>query len=303
MRVLVIGGGISDERDVSLRSAKSIFDAIPLTHEKYMYDWDGSSDWLSQNAENYDVALPILHGVGGEDGQIQAILENVGLAYLGSGIEVSKACMDKQKTQTLLADNGILVPKQEVVTKELYINSELSKTMHVLKPIDGGSSLDTFICRDGLLSEPEQIKVFQSHKEMILEEFIEGEEVTVPVLDGYDLPLIHIIPPEGKFFDYENKYNGATQEICNPDTIDQAIQVQARDLAKKVHTAMNCRHFSRVDIIIDKQNRLYVLEINTIPGLTDQSLFPKSAQYIGLSMPELVEHFITLASQSNVNQI
>ena len=295
MRVLVIGGGISDEREISLRSSKAVFNAISDKHEKEFYDWNGSDDWIVNNAQKFDVALPILHGEGGEDGQIQAVLEKSNLKYLGANVEVSKLCMDKVKTQKKLAKNGILVPKQAVVNYQSYKNHNISNSAHVIKPINGGSSLDTFLLRDGRLGDNQAKELFDKYKELIIEDLIEGEEVTVPVLDGYDLPMIHIVPPEGVFFDYENKYNGATQEICNPDTIDQRVQNEVIELAKKCHQAVDCRHLSRIDFILSENGEIYVLEINTIPGLTDQSLFPKAAAHVGMSMQELVGYFIELA--------
>ena len=298
MRVLVIGGGISDEREVSLRSSKAVFDAINADlHQKEFYDWDGSEDWLAENAQRFDVAMPILHGIGGEDGQIQAILEKYNLKYVGSGVQASKLCMDKISTQKLLAENGVRVPAQAVVNHDEYLNHELSGGPHVLKPILGGSSLDTYLQRDDKLSDEQSSVVFTKYGKMILEELIEGDEVTVPVLDGYDLPLIAIIPPEGAFFDYENKYNGASQEIPAPDFIDASIQGAARSLSRKCHDIAGCRHLSRVDMILAENGEMYVLEINTMPGMTSQSLFPLAAKKAGLTWEQFVEYLIQLAKK------
>lgn len=296
MRVLVIGGGISDERAISLRSAKSVFDAIQDLHQKEFYDWDGSEDWLLGNARNYDVALPILHGVGGEDGRIQEILEKAGLSYLGSNLATSKICIDKEKTQQLLAEKGIVVPKQAVVALQDYAVHPLAQGPHVLKPKLGGSSIDTYVLKSGLLEPAKQEEVFSKHKTMILEECIIGPEMTVPVLEGYDLPAIEIIPGN-EFFDFETKYDGSSKEICNSDNIPQEVQKHVREVARQAHEVVGCRHLSRVDIMLDSENKPYVIEINTMPGLTDQSLFPKAAAYIGLPMAELVEHFINLVAE------
>jgi len=300
MKVLVIGGGISDEREISLRSSNSVFAAVSENHEKHFYDWDGHVDWLVNNGREFDVALPILHGVGGEDGQIQSILEKAGLPYLGSGVASSQICIDKEKTQSTLAAHGIDVPKQAVVEKNEYASHPIAKSAHVLKPVSGGSSIDTFVLKDGLLDNAKQDEVFSKHHKLILEECIIGPELTVPVLDGYDLPAIEIIPGND-FFDYETKYDGSSQEICNPDNISQEVQRHAREVARACHEALGCRHLSRVDIMLGQNNKPYVIEINTMPGLTDQSLFPKAAAYAGLSMTDLVEHFIQLAASSTVS--
>lgn len=294
MKILVIGGGISDEREVSLRSAQSVFDAIGAQHQKILYDWKGEEK-LNLKGQAFDVALPILHGPGGEDGHIQRILENTGMRYLGSDVASSKVCIDKVQTQRTLSQHGVLVPIQALANAQIYNAHALAQKPHVLKPIEGGSSLDTFVCLDGPIDMVKQAEVFAKYPEMIIEQYIAGTEFTVPVLDGYDLPVIKIVPPDG-FFDYENKYSGATQEICEPDDIDASTQQEARRLSKQCHDILKCRHLSRVDIILDAQGAMYVLEVNTMPGLTDQSLFPKAAAHVGLTMPELVEYFVTLAS-------
>lgn len=297
MNILVIGGGISDERDASLRSAQSVYDAISTNHQKKLYDWNGEESWLIDNAHIYDVALPILHGDGGEDGQIQRLLESVKLTYLGSGIAASELCIDKQKTQTLLGARGIVIPDQAVVSLDSYMTHPLTKKAHVLKPITGGSSIDTLVVKDGQLDSKSTRVVFSKHPRMILEECIVGPEITVPVLDGYELPVIEIIPGN-EFFDFETKYDGSSQETCSPDSIDSLVQKKVRDIALACHRLLGCRHLSRVDIMLDKNNNPYVIEVNTMPGLTDQSLFPKAAAYVGLPMPDLVEYFIQLASKS-----
>lgn len=131
----------------------------------------------------------------------------------------------------------------------------------------------------------------------MLEELIEGTEITVPVLDGQALPVIEIVPPQDEEFDYENKYNGRTQELCPPQNVSRELQNQAQRLAEKVFKIMGARHLARVDMMMDKSGRIYVLEINTMPGMTDSSLFPKSAAAAGYSMPDLVSKFIDLVKR------
>lgn len=299
MKVLVIGGGISDERDVSLRSAKAIFEAIGSNHQKTFYDWDGSSDWLDENLSQHDVVLPILHGEGGEDGQIQSILEKNNVPFLGSDSHSSKICMDKDSTQKMLKSNNILVPEYKAMSWHEYIESDIAQTPHVVKPVDGGSSFHTYInvlARDPRLAQIE--KSFEHCKKMMVEEFIAGVEVTVPVLDGKELPLIEIVPPEGEFFDYNNKYNGRTKEICPSVNVSDTTQQQAKEIAQKCHKVLGCRHLSRVDMIINNRGRIYTLEVNTMPGMTSQSLFPKSAQVSGMSMSGFVDYLIQQVSNT-----
>jgi D-alanine--D-alanine ligase len=165
----------------------------------------------------------------------------------------------------------------------------------VLKVVSGGSSIGTLIVEDpGKISPDKVSDIFKLDSQAVVEELIVGQEITIPVLDKTALPVIEIIPPENEEFDYQNKYNGRSQEICPPNNVPEGLQKKAQLLAEKVHQTMGARHLSRVDIMIDKSANMFVLEINTIPGLTDQSLYPKSAAVAGLTMPQLVTKFAKL---------
>lgn len=298
MNVLVLLGGISDEREVSLRSGNAVIEALKNKgHNVEQYDPADGNGGLAKFIGKVDVVMPILHGHGGEDGTIQAELERLEFKYLGADSRVSKLCFDKNEFKNMLNTLSILTPRGEVVDKESYISSELKQSSYVLKPIDGGSTIDTFIIRKSDV-EKIDLEVFNRHPKMLLEELIEGSEITVPVLGSQALPVIEIIPPEGKEFDYENKYNGATQELCPPVNVSLENQATAQNLAVQIHKAAEVRHLSRTDIIIDKRNNHYVLELNTIPGLTNQSLFPKSAGVAGLNMEQLVEELLRITLSS-----
>lgn len=146
MRLLVIGGGTSRERDISLLSSKAVYEALKQTSHQVSYlDWTGDKQQVIEACEGIDVVVPILHGIGGEDGQIQAILEGIGVEYVGTDSKASKVCMDKQSAKKVLADAGILVPEGQVVDYDSYLQSELAGQPHVVKPIDEGSSFDTHI--------------------------------------------------------------------------------------------------------------------------------------------------------------
>lgn len=298
MKVLVIGGGISPERKISLLSAQAVYDAAKVGgHEAVLYDWDGTTEWLAQNIASFDVALPILHGKGGEDGHIQKLLEQFSTPFVGTSSAASEICIDKQKTQAILAKAGVLVPSGEVVSYSRYLSHPLYAGPHVVKPFTGGSSIDTFIY-DEAPSEvsPEVVEAFGRYGTMLLEGFIAGVEITVPILDGYDLPIIEIVPPAHGFFDYKNKYNGKTKELCPPESITAEQQKQAKSLGRKVHDILHCRDLSRIDIIVSK-GKLYTLEANTMPGMTAHSLFPLAASRVGLDMTTLVNVFIKLAGE------
>jgi len=297
MKIVVIGGGISPEREVSLKSSRAVFEAaMKAGYDADYYDWQGETAWFEGKSSLYDLAIPILHGVGGEDGQIQQLLENANLPFVGTDSKVSAICMDKELTRYVLSENDILTPQGQVVSQKEYEKSSFVARPHVLKPALGGSSIDTFILKDSpFLADSSQLTIaFERNSKMLVEEYICGVEITVPVLEGYTLPIIEIVPPKGKVFDYENKYNGSTEEFCPPQNVSEDDQKVSQELGLKVHTLLGARHFSRVDMIIS-QNGIYVLELNTIPGMTNQSLFPKAAEAAGLSMISLVDHLIKLA--------
>jgi D-alanine--D-alanine ligase len=297
MKILVLGGGNSPERAVSLRSAKAVAKAAAKAGFE-VSEADPALGLTTLDSLTDAVVFPILHGQGGEDGELQAELEKRNLPFLGSGSESSANCFDKWKTRESITRLGIPMPKAERVSKETYAGQALSEQSHVLKVNRGGSSIGTLIIRQPGKVHDEQInKLFELDDVAVIEELIIGTEITVPVLDKTALPVIEIQPPQGLEFDYDNKYNGATAEICPPESISKQVQEEARRLAESVHQIMECRHLSRVDIMIDKSENLYVLEINTIPGLTDQSLYPRSAAVAGYDMPNLVREFAELVKR------
>ena len=240
--------------------------------------------------------MPILHGKNGEDGVLQAELEKRDLAYLGSDSQVSAACFDKWQTLERLRGEGVNVPEGVRVNKNNYKDQPLAQKPHALKIIHGGSSIGTIIVRDSKKVDQKQIdELFELENDAVLGELVEGIEVTVPILDQVALPPIEVRPPEGGEFDYENKYNGASAELCPPPSLDEEQIKNAQRLAEQIHKIMKCRHLSRVDTIMRPDGSFTALEINTMPGLTDQSLYPKAAAVSGIPMPELVKRFINMA--------
>lgn len=243
-----------------------------------------------------DVIFPVLHGVGGEDGQIQARLEKLGLAYVGSDSKSSRLCMNKADYRAKMVAAGYLMAEGAALTYEEYVASVLSKTPHVIKPIDGGSSIDTIIVRDVADRDDKHIAdVYSAHERMLVEELIVGTEVTVGVLGENALPIIEIIPPQDGEFDYDNKYNGKTQELIPALHVSEPDQKAVQKLAEEIHFAAGCRDFSRTDFIITDDGRYYLLETNTIPGMTSQSLYPKMGAAIGLDMSALCDKLVGFA--------
>ena len=298
MKILVLGGGDSPEREVSLRSAKAVADASRSagfeTLEVDPKDGLGILDNLDDT-----IVFPILHGKNGEDGELQAELEKRQLPYLGSGSEAMKKTFDKWATLQHLVSNGVQTAKGALVNEETYSTNPLSEQPHVLKANHGGSSIGTIIVREKNKANLDKAKkeVFSYDSQAVLEELIVGIEVTVPVLDKAALPALEVKPPEGGEFDYENKYNGQSQELCPPPSLTDEQHQNSKTIAEKVHQIMGCRHLSRVDMMMKPDGSFVVLEINPIPGLTDQSLYPKSAKVAGMDMPALVAKFAELVKR------
>lgn len=294
MKINVVCGGTSDERDVSLRSGNAVAEALRQKgHAVEILDTSDSDARIVR----CDVVFPVLHGVGGEDGQFQARLEKTGVPFVGSGSEASRLCMDKSLYRQAAQAAGFLMAEGRVVDEEGYTNDPLAKQPHVLKPIDGGSSIDTLIVRDPRSIDRQLVRdMYSRHRTMLLEQLITGTEVTVGVLADNALPVIEIIPPSDEEFDYKNKYNGKTQELCPPEHVTEALQEAAQALTLRVHTALGCRDLSRTDFIIEQDsNELYLLETNTIPGMTGQSLYPKMAAAAGMDFESLCDQLAEMA--------
>jgi D-alanine-D-alanine ligase len=293
-KIHVVCGGDSDERAVSLRSGTAVAAAL-VTAGYNVTTLDLSKAGLNE-ITSCDVVFPVLHGTGGEDGTLQAQLENVGSKYIGSGPEASRLCYDKWEYRRAVTIAGLPTADGTLVRADNYRQHPLTSVPYVLKCQTGGSSIDTFIVRDPTQAPHDKIlETFTRHPTMLLERLIVGTELTVAVLGDKALPVIEIIPPASGEFDYENKYNGATRELVPPENVSEASQSRARALALQAHLLTKCRDFSRTDIMLDADGNPFLLETNTIPGMTDQSLFPKAAQAAGIEMPALCAQLVEMA--------
>lgn len=297
--VTVLSGGASDEREVSLRSGTSIMKA--LQSAGYETSWvdpvDLGEEALIQQLSRADVVFPVLHGIGGEDGTIQSIMELHDITYIGTDAKASVVCFDKWSYKKALQSLIVRTPAGELVNAESFESSAYTEVPYVLKPTDGGSSVDTFVVRDPASADKEAIDLaFKKHDRMLIEELISGTEITVGVLGTAALPPVEIVPPENGEFDYENKYNGQTTEYCPARSVAPEVLQQAMELAEKIHIALGLRDMSRTDMIIRREDdRIFVLETNTIPGMTDQSLLPKEAAAAGYSMEAFVRSLVEAA--------
>lgn len=301
MKILVLLGGESPEREISIKSGESVCHALKAAgHSVVTVDPILSFDVLDEYVGKVDMVFPVLHGRNGEDGTVQKELEKRSLSYLGADSESSNIAFNKILTHKNLEKHAIKMPRYEKVSLHDVGSSQLFQKAYVLKPFDGGSSLDTLIVREVSEVSIENTKELLSKYEyMLIEELIEGLEITVAILGNDSLPVIAILPPEGEEFDFNNKYNNKSKEICPVpvDMLRSSVQTEAQKIALEVHKILNIRDLSRIDFIVTEDNQIYLLEVNTIPGLRPESLYPKAAAASGLNMTSLVDRFIELVKE------
>jgi D-alanine-D-alanine ligase len=319
IKVAVLTGGKSSERKVSLITGKNVIKNLdPAKYEVWPIKITKENKWIRQNKEmdskealeGINVVFNALHGEYGEDGTIQGILEFLEVPYTGSRILASALGMDKVKSRSLFRLHGLLTPPNAILSKETWTKKpeiiqdiiEKTKLPAVVKPTCLGSSLGVSIVKEKENFNEAFERAYKKADEILLEDYIHGREMTCGILEYFKgekvfaLPVTEIIPPDGHFFDYEVKYNGQTKEIT-PAEIESELAKKIQGIAKQAHQILGCRHYSRVDMIINKKG-IYVLEVNTLPGLTKESLFPKAAKIAGLEFPQLLDHLIGLALNS-----
>jgi len=310
LRVVVLTGGTSAEREVCLMSGRKVLGA--LDGERYeavsvdLADITASGDvapLLSAfgPGRRPDVVFVALHGGAGENGTVQGMLELLGVPYTGSGVLASALALNKVVAKKFFEREGIPTPRWMAVREAERAGAagRIVSTLGlpcVVKPGQEGSSIGVTIVKEQGALEQALDLAFRYGSEALVEEYITGTEITGPVL-GNDapqvLPLIEIVP-KNEFYDYEAKYTpGATEEII-PARIPEAQAERARELTLATHQLMGCRGMSRVDMIV-APDEVYVLELQTIPGLTDTSLVPRAAEAAGISFPQLVDRLIELA--------
>jgi D-alanine-D-alanine ligase len=299
MKVAVLMGGTSAERDVSLSTGKQILGA--LDEAKYAVtplDTMDVSALLATLSENRpDVAVIALHGKGGEDGTLQGLLDLLGIRYTGSGVLASALAMDKAMSKRVLAGAGIRMPKDMTIKRGEKTQMGAMPFPVIVKPNAQGSTIGMTIVSQQSEMDAALATAFEYDDTVLVEQFITGTEITVPIL-GNDalevLPIVEIIP-SGGFYDYQAKYTaGATDEIV-PARISESIAAEARRIAKLCHQTLGCRGMSRTDMIVTPTGEIYTLEVNTIPGMTPTSLLPRSAEAALISFPQLLNKLIALA--------
>jgi D-alanine-D-alanine ligase len=309
MTIALLSGGVSSEREVSLNSGDQVYEA--LDKEKYnIIRYDPKTDLarLVGDADGIDAALIILHGPYGEDGTVQGLLELLDIPYQGSGVLGSSLAMNKLASKYLYEKADLPVPPYVALQKGDRLDPEAWQQKLgvpvVVKPNEAGSSVGMTIVKSMDAVEPAVEKAFSHDATVLIEGYVEGIELTAGVIGNKELlalPLIEIIPDdEHEFFDYEAKYTaGVTQEIC-PARIDAEMTQKAQTYAKVAHEALFCKGYSRTDMIL-KDREIYVLETNTIPGMTATSLLPQAAQTAGFSFSRLLDRLIELCIEEHKN--
>ena len=299
-KIAVLMGGTSAEREVSLNSGNAVLNALRVQgYDAHPVDPKEVSV-LELKQHGFDRAFNILHGRGGEDGIIQGALEQIGLPYTGCDVMTSALTMDKMRTKMLWKGFGLPIAEMEIVTKENVTELNPSKIVErlglplMVKPSREGSSvgLTKVNAVEELTAAVET--ALECDDTVLIEEWLSGVEMTVPMLDNQVLPAVQIIP-DGEFYDYHAKYiSDNTQYIC-PAPLSKAREEELHRLVKAAYDAVGCRGWSRIDVMTDSKGEFRLVEVNTTPGMTSHSLFPKSAATVGYTFEKLVEKILELS--------
>jgi D-alanine-D-alanine ligase len=299
LHVVVLMGGWSSERDVSLTSGKGVADALRKRGWSRVTELDMDRDVAVRLAElGPDVVFNALHGTPGEDGTVQGMMDLMGLRYTHSGLETSVIAIDKELTKMVLVPHGIRMPAGRIIESESVHREDPMARPYVLKPVNEGSSVGVaIVTADGNYGSPIGRDVpgpWQEFDRLLAEPFIKGRELTVAVLRDEALAVTELQPKAG-FYDYAAKYtDGLTVHIC-PAEIPDEIAKSMMDMAAKAHRLLGCKGASRSDFRWDDEQGeagIYLLEVNTQPGMTPLSLVPEQAKLRGISYDELVERLI-----------
>ncbi|HEX2963787.1 MAG TPA: D-alanine--D-alanine ligase [Ignavibacteriales bacterium] len=327
VKIALLLGGTSPEREVSKRSGKSIYKALKdsgynvkaidpayglnqpedpelLFEEKDFAEISNRNCITAINSpllDGVDLVFLALHGRWGEDGTIQSLLELRGVKYTGSGVLASSLAMDKSMTKIMFQHYGVMTPKWFVVTPgdydEAVAKDKVNKVLGypcVIKPNEGGSTIGLTICNNENEIDAAVKLALKYSESAVVEEFIPGREVTVTVLEKMALPVLEI-KPKHDLYDYECKYTHGMTEYIVPAQLPEEVAGSLQEQAIMAFKAVGCKSYSRFDFRLTEDNRMYCLEVNTLPGMTDTSLVPKMAKAMGMSFNELLERIIKLS--------
>ncbi len=314
-KIAILRGGPSFEYEVSLKTGEEILNNLSddkydlldvcITREGNWY-FRGTKAKPSEILNQVDLVINAMHGQYGEDGKIQRILETFDVPYTGSQSIPSALAMNKVLAKQEFKKVGIKVPIDIVLEKDNYNIAEIFQSFPmpvIVKPINAGSSLGMSLSRTVNDLEGAIQKAFEISDKILVEEYINGKEATCGVVDNFRGEAIYTLLPieirpqlNSNFFDYEAKYSGESEEIC-PGNFTNEEKKQLQELAKQAHQSLGLRHYSRSDFIVSPRRGIYLLETNSLPGLTANSLLPKSLKAVGCSLSDFLEHLIEMAEK------
>ncbi|MEX0623259.1 D-alanine--D-alanine ligase [Saccharospirillum sp.] len=294
-RVGVVYGGLSAERDVALGSGRTVIRALnEAGYQVAEHDVTGRAaliNWL-QTTE-LDVVFPVLHGRGGEDGTLQGLLEWLGIPYVGSGVLASALAMDKLRSKWVFGSAQIATPPFAVVrsAEECAALANQLEYPVMVKPVHEGSSIGMSRVEDASGLSEACALAFRFDTEVMIEQFVMGKEYTVAVIGDQALPVIGLQPASG-FYDYNAKYISDDTQYALPSGLSEAMEAEVQALSIKAFQALGCQGWGRVDLMMDSAGQPFVLEVNTIPGMTDHSLVPKASVAHGWPLPKLMHRIL-----------
>ncbi len=302
MKVAVLMGGTSPEREVSIKSGQAVLNALlsmgvdatgVLVEEE-------TSCWFKKNLPIADVYFLALHGGRGEDGTVQSILEDMGLKYTGSGPVASSLAMDKFKSRMMFSRLGLADISWLLVTKDSVRAPEFALPW-VVKPINAGSSVGLSVVKgEGeFLSALEEAFMFSD--KVLVEEFVVGRELTVGIVGDRVLEPIEIVPKESEIFDYQSKYTKGKTDYIIPALIPEELKRRVKEAGKRAYDVLGCQGYGRVDMIVDEKGKIVVLEVNSLPGMTETSLLPMACRYEGLTFEDLCYRLCEMAMEKASN--
>lgn len=289
-KIAVLMGGPGEEKDVSLKSGEAIKKA--LNHNGYDVTsiiLDTKLEKLVKELLSVDLVFLGLHGNIGENGTIQGFLDALGIIYTGSGPLSSAICMDKNISKIIAKNNGIMTPKWKLC--DTVIDDAKMNYPVIVKPNGQGSTVGLRIAHNESELKPALEYAFNYDNSVLVEEYIQGRELTVMLIDGKAQPVCEIIPSH-EFYDYECKYTAGMSKYICPAEIDDNISNYVKKISENLFDLLKCENYSRADFRMDDQNKFWFLEMNTLPGMTDTSLAPMSALAAGISFNELIDKIV-----------
>lgn len=293
-RVAVLMGGLSAEREISLKTGRAIAESLRRSNRDVIeidVDRNLPGKLIEAGPESAFVAL---HGRWGEDGTVQGLLETMGIPYTGSGVTASALAMNKRIAKIIFRASGVLTPDFQTIKPEDGLAALEIAPPFVAKPVSEGSTIGVGVAKTMEQAEAAIAEARAAGGEILIENFVEGREVTLGVVGGEIFPLVEVIPESG-FYDFEAKYTpGRTKYAC-PAELPEKTAKAAERAGLKAYCALGCEGAARVDLIIDPSGKAWVLEVNTIPGMTPTSLLPKAAAAVGIGFDELVLRIIDSA--------